>query len=64
MIDNSKIITIDVEQCIQCEGCIVECPKKALELGAGGFPFCIESLCIRCGNCVEICPVLAITMEE
>lgn len=60
---NEKIINIDVSECVQCEGCVAECPKQALEMGPGGYPFCIESQCIRCGACIEICPVLAISFE-
>ena len=64
MSDFDKIIVIDVNECVQCEGCIAECPHDALDIGAGGYPFCIESLCTRCGACIEICPVLAISFHD
>ncbi|HBV41655.1 MAG TPA: ferredoxin [Desulfovibrio sp.] len=64
MSDFDKIIVIDVNECVQCEGCIAECPHDALDIGAGGYPFCIESLCTRCGACIEICPVLAISFDD
>lgn len=64
MMNNSdKVITIDVGECVQCEGCVEQCPHNALEISAGGYPFCVESLCTRCGACIEICPVLAISFE-
>lgn len=64
MSDFDKIIVIDVNECVQCEGCIAECPHDALDIGAGGYPFCIENLCTRCGACIEICPVLAISFDD
>ncbi len=64
MSDFDKIIVIDVNECVQCEGCIAECPHDALDIGAGGYPFCIESLCTRCGGGIEICPVLAISFDD
>lgn len=36
MSDFDKIIVIDVNECVQCEGCIAECPHDALDIGAGG----------------------------
>lgn len=63
MNNTDKVITIDVAECVQCEGCVEQCPHKALEMGSGGYPFCVESLCTRCGACIEICPVLAISFE-
>ncbi len=60
---SDQIIAIDVSECVQCEGCVEECPCDALQIGAGGYPFCVENLCIRCGRCIEICPVLAISFE-
>ncbi len=64
MSDFDKIIVIDVNECVQCEGCIAECPHDALDIGAEGYLFCIESLCTRCGACIEICPVLAISFDD
>lgn len=60
---NEYVIAVDTAECVQCEGCVEECPVKALQIGAGGYPFCVENLCIRCGVCIEICPVMAISFE-
>lgn len=59
-----EMIFIDTDACVQCEGCIDECPHDALEIGAGGYPYCIDNLCTRCGECIEICPVMAISFDE
>lgn len=63
MSNYEEIITINIDECVQCEGCIDECPHDALEIGAGGFPYCIDNLCTRCGACIEICPVMAISFD-
>lgn len=63
MSKNEYIVTIDVDECVQCGGCMADCPVNALQAGAGGYPYCVESVCVRCGLCIETCPVMAISYE-
>ncbi len=63
MSEFEEIISINTDECVQCEGCVENCPHDALEISANGYPYCIDNLCTRCGECIEICPVLAISFE-
>jgi nitroreductase/NAD-dependent dihydropyrimidine dehydrogenase PreA subunit len=63
-----KILGINQELCINCEGCINVCPShlfvKKDEKG-GNLVCFIDPLsnCIKCGHCISICPSKAINYE-
>ena len=37
MSDFEEIISINIDECVQCEGCVENCPHDALGVGAGGI---------------------------
>lgn len=49
-------------ECKACGRCILECPKKVLEMGtalnARGYTYAVYTGegCIGCGNCYYMCP--------
>lgn len=66
-------IVIDPERCKSCAGCVLDCPKKLLEIGGdfnnAGYNFpkfkdgaCDE--CTGCGACFYACPDNAITVYK
>ncbi|AKG35303.1 nitroreductase family protein [Paenibacillus durus] len=54
------LITVDQEECIQCEICVKECPTRALTMGEYGPEATAPKDCIACGHCVAVCPNEAI----
>ncbi|AIQ13408.1 nitroreductase family protein [Paenibacillus durus] len=54
------LITVDQEECIQCEICVKECPTRALTMGEQGPEETSPTACIECGHCVAVCPNEAI----
>ncbi len=43
---------IELENCIKCMKCVMDCPSDAIDIEQGS----INELCIHCGHCVAICP--------
>ena len=43
---------IELEACIKCMKCVVDCPSQAIDIEKGT----IHASCIHCGHCVAICP--------
>jgi len=60
--NNLPKIEINPEQCKGCELCILECPKKVIQLGSKinqlGYTYAeyIGQGCIGCGICFYACP--------
>ncbi|NGM81367.1 4Fe-4S dicluster domain-containing protein [Paenibacillus sp. 7124] len=53
-------ITVDQEECIQCEICVKECPTRAITMGEYGPEAIAPKDCMACGHCVAVCPNEAI----
>lgn len=59
------IMKVDKDVCTSCGQCILNCPFKAWEMGADGFPSLRNDYeCMSCSNCMVVCPVEAISMVE
>jgi coenzyme F420-reducing hydrogenase delta subunit/formate hydrogenlyase subunit 6/NADH:ubiquinone oxidoreductase subunit I len=57
----------DVEKCIGCGACAVNCPLDNIELrdqGAGRSINYFHSRCVGCGNCEDACPEEAIKINK
>ena len=64
-------ITVDKELCKSCGLCVVQCPKKILEIGkyvnSKGYYVCRQfdaDRCTACGFCAVVCPDAAITVYK
>ncbi|MFO7849386.1 MAG: [Fe-Fe] hydrogenase large subunit C-terminal domain-containing protein [Spirochaetia bacterium] len=55
MKEQSKVIEVDSEKCINCHACIAACPVKYCNDGSGDHVTVNENLCIGCGNCITAC---------
>lgn len=57
-------LSIDVDACTLCMGCVSVCPAAALQAG-GDSPALkfIEANCVQCGICARACPENALTLE-
>lgn len=55
---------IDLDKCISCGTCDVECPREAVVISDEG-KFSIDSeKCVDCGICAGVCPVDAAYKEK
>ena len=52
------MITVNVDKCLHCGGCVGSCPKNAIFLNDYVLEF--NDDCINCGICVKLCPVGAL----
>ena len=57
------MITINVDACLVCGGCIDICPKTAILMVDDNIMIDYEK-CGECKICVEVCPVNAPIIEE
>ena len=53
--------TVNMEECIGCEACVVACPEDAISM-ADDKAIVDAEKCIDCGICVEECPTGAISL--
>ncbi len=53
------MISVNVDKCLHCGGCVGSCPKNAIFLN--DFVLEFNEDCIDCGRCVKLCPVGALT---
>lgn len=51
-------------KCDRCKRCIEECPNRAIQLGADGYPAADPAICQRCGICVGGCPLGVIALPD
>ena len=51
---------IDLEKCIKCMKCVLDCPSDAIDIKKGT----INDTCIHCGHCVAICPECTVFPDE
>lgn len=59
-----KIITINKDDCINCNLCLNSCPLFILKKEPEGIMITDIDNCDTCGECIESCPTEAITLEE
>ncbi len=57
------LATINIDSCIQCGLCVMECPRSAITKEQGDFPKVDADKCIGCGACQAVCPVSAIKVQ-
>ena len=55
---------VDIESCIGCGVCVLQCPERAIALMSLPEPVAVVDRvrCDGCGLCVEICPTDAIEL--
>jgi len=61
---NKKKAVVNKKKCLQCGGCVGECPVGAITLVDGVSLVIDKSKCIGCGKCKKVCPVGAIDIVE
>ncbi|MDR2897621.1 MAG: 4Fe-4S binding protein, partial [Spirochaetaceae bacterium] len=49
------IIEVIEEKCVNCHRCIMACPAKMCNDGAGSYVKLNSNLCIGCGECISAC---------
>ena len=59
-----KKAKVDKRKCMQCGGCVGECPVGALTLVDGVGIVIDKEKCIGCGKCKLVCPVGAIDIVD
>lgn len=55
--------SVNIDTCIQCGLCVMECPRSAITKERGDFPHIDTNKCIGCGACQAVCPVSAIKVK-
>ncbi|MBU0552883.1 4Fe-4S binding protein [Myxococcota bacterium] len=50
-----RIITVDIEKCVNCHNCITVCPVKFCNDASGDAVILDHELCIGCGECIKVC---------
>jgi 2-oxoglutarate ferredoxin oxidoreductase subunit delta len=64
MIVTNKIIVYR-NWCKRCGICTAFCPKKILQVDAGGYPYLKDNkVCTGCGLCELRCPDFALVVEK
>jgi len=54
----------DVQKCIHCAMCVVNCPENCISFSEGKVGDADLDYCKGCGICAEVCPVKCIKMEK
>lgn len=54
------IASVNMDSCIQCGLCVLECPRNAITRQQGDFPVVNSDICSGCGACQAVCPASAI----
>jgi heterodisulfide reductase subunit A2 len=57
------VAVVDSEKCTGSGACIIECPEKAIRMGADNKAEVNPALCTGCGMCVAVCSVNAIDVQ-
>ena len=57
------LASVNIDSCIQCGLCVMECPRSAITKEQGDFPKVDADKCIGCGACQAVCPVSAIKVQ-
>lgn len=57
------LASVNIDSCIQCGLCVMECPRSAITKEQGDFPQIDTEKCIGCGACQAVCPVSAIKVN-
>jgi ferredoxin len=57
------MLTIDLNTCLSCVGCISVCPEAALYMDLENLKV-DHDLCSLCRFCIRFCPVCAISLGK
>ena len=50
-------IDIDIQQCISCGACMINCPPGAITVDRKNKTWTINRFdCVQCGYCTRVCP--------
>lgn len=55
-LDNTAILTLDVEKCTGCRRCIMVCPHSVFAVRHKVASIVKPNSCMECGACVKNCP--------
>ena len=53
--NQSQVIDVIGEKCVNCHACIAACPVKYCNDGSGDYVKINADTCIGCGNCISAC---------
>jgi nitroreductase/NAD-dependent dihydropyrimidine dehydrogenase PreA subunit len=60
------LLKIDQAKCNHDMICVMECPRRIIQMEEGEFPFVApegEAYCMACGHCVAVCPKGALSLD-
>lgn len=57
-------IDIDIQQCISCGLCMINCPSAAIKVNKKDKTWTINRFdCVQCGLCVQVCPKKCLSLN-
>jgi NAD-dependent dihydropyrimidine dehydrogenase PreA subunit len=54
----------DINRCVACGVCVLQCPKQAIDIYKGCFAVVDANSCVGCGLCERACPAGSIRVQE
>ena len=54
----------DRDICVACGVCVLQCPRKAINVYKGCYAVVELEKCVGCGICAKACPANAIAINE
>ena len=59
-----KKANVDVERCVACGVCALQCPRQAISIYKGCYAVVDDDICVGCGLCEKTCPACVIKLKE